>query len=46
MTYAGLLQRTPDPSGWTFWVARGSSIGRLVEQFFASSEYRRRFDGS
>ncbi len=47
MTYAGLLQRKPDPSGWTYWVKRteaGSSIDRLVAQFFTSSEYRRRFD--
>lgn len=49
MTYAGLLQRKPDPSGWTYWVSRteaGSSIDRLVAQFFTSSEYRRRFDPS
>lgn len=48
MTYAGLLQRAPDPSGWSYWVPRveaGTSIGRLVSQFFASSEYRRRFGG-
>jgi hypothetical protein len=47
MTYAGLLQRKPDPSGWTYWVGRvqgGTSVGRLVAQFFTSSEYRRRFD--
>jgi uncharacterized protein (DUF1501 family) len=47
MTYAGLLQRKPDPSGWTYWVKRteaGNSIDRLVAQFFTSSEYRRRFD--
>ena len=46
MTYAGLLQRKPDPSGWTYWVAqvkKGTSIQRLIAQFFASSEYRRRF---
>jgi uncharacterized protein (DUF1501 family) len=49
MTYAGLLQRRPDPSGWTYWVTRteaGNSIDRLVAQFFTSSEYRRRFDPS
>lgn len=47
MTYAGLLQRAPDPSGWSYWVPRvegGTSVGRLVAQFFGSSEYRRRFD--
>lgn len=46
MTYAGLLRRRPDSSGWSFWVARvraGTSIQRLIAQFFASSEYRRRF---
>lgn len=48
MTYAGLLRRRPDPSGWTHWVAKvsaGTSIQRLIAQFFASSEYRRRFTG-
>lgn len=47
MTYAGLLQRKPDPSGWAYWVAKvegGTSVQRLIAQFFASSEYRRRFD--
>jgi uncharacterized protein (DUF1501 family) len=47
MTYAGLLQRKPDPSGWTYWVGKtqsGTSIERLIAQFFTSSEYRRRFD--
>ncbi|MCU1355711.1 MAG: hypothetical protein JWM89_1129 [Acidimicrobiales bacterium] len=46
MTYAGLLRRRPDASGWTYWVAKvggGTSIQRLIAQFFASSEYRRRF---
>lgn len=46
MTYAGMLQRRPDPSGWTYWVGKvshGTSVGRLVAQFFTSSEYRRRF---
>lgn len=49
MTYAGLLQRSPDPSGWDFWVRRteaGTSVGGLVAQFFTSSEYRRRFGGT
>ena len=48
MTYAGLLRRRPDPGGFDFWVARvrgGTSIQRLIAQFFASSEYRRRFAG-
>ena len=46
-TYAGLLQRRPDPSGWAYWVRRvegGTSVGGLVAQFFTSSEYRGRFD--
>ena len=48
MTYAGLLRRRPDASGWTYWVAKvgsGTSVQRLIAQFFASSEYRRRFAG-
>lgn len=46
MTYAGLLRRAPDASGYAFWVAKvrsGTSIQRLVAQFFASAEYTRRF---
>lgn len=46
MTYAGLLRRKPDPSGWTYWVRKvdgGTSVGSLVSQFFTSTEYRRRF---
>ncbi len=46
MTYAGLLRRAPDASGYAFWVAKGdsgASIQRLVALFFASSEYRKRF---
>ena len=46
MTYAGLLRRSPEASGLTFWVdqiRRGSSVQRLVAQFFASAEYRARF---
>jgi hypothetical protein len=42
-----LLQRKPDASGWTYWVGKtegGTSIDRLIAQFFTSSEYRRRFD--
>ncbi|HEX7133526.1 MAG TPA: DUF1501 domain-containing protein, partial [Iamia sp.] len=47
MTYAGLLRRAPEASGLTYWVAeirRGVSIQRLVAQFFASAEYRARFE--
>lgn len=46
MTYAGLLQRKPDASGWTYWVGKvsgGTSVGTLVAQFFTSTEYKRRF---
>ena len=46
MTYAGLLRRRPDSSGWTYWVAKvaaGTAIQRLIAQFFSSAEYRRRF---
>jgi hypothetical protein len=48
MTYAGLLRRRPDSGGWSYWVPKvqgGTSIQRLIAQFFSSSEYRRRFDG-
>jgi len=47
MTYAGLLRRAPDASGYAFWVdkvRKGTSIQRLIAQFFASPEYRGRFD--
>lgn len=46
MTYAGLLRRSPEAGGLTYWVdqiRKGSSIQRLVAQFFASTEYRNRF---
>jgi hypothetical protein len=46
MTYAGMLARQPDRSGWDYWVpkvAGGTSVERLIAQFFTSSEYRRRF---
>lgn len=47
MTYAGLLRRQAESGGFTYWVAqveRGTSIQRLVQQFFASAEYRARFE--
>ena len=47
MTYAGLLRRSPDAGGLTYWAAqvrRGTSIQRLIAQFFASTEYAKRFD--
>jgi len=48
MTYAGLLRRTPDASGWSYWVRKvreGTQVQRLIAQFFSSAEYRRRFTG-
>lgn len=45
MTYIGLLDRGPDASGWSFWLGRvqaGTSPQRLIEQFLAAPEYRRR----
>ncbi|MCU1371747.1 MAG: hypothetical protein JWO77_2941 [Ilumatobacteraceae bacterium] len=48
MTYAGLLRRRPDAGGWTYWVGKvgsGTSVQRLIAQFFTSPEYRRRFAG-
>lgn len=46
MTYAGLLRRTAEAGGFAYWVdqvRRGTSIQRLVAQFFGSAEYRNRF---
>jgi uncharacterized protein (DUF1501 family) len=46
MTYAGLLRRSPDRGGFTYWttkVGSGTSIQRLIAQFFASAEYAKRF---
>lgn len=44
MVYLGMLGRSPDPSGWSFWVprARTSSTDSLVTGFQRSSEYARR----
>jgi hypothetical protein len=44
MVYLGMLGRSPDPSGWGFWVprARTSSTDALVTGFQRSSEYARR----
>jgi uncharacterized protein (DUF1501 family) len=46
MTYAGLLRRSPDASGFGYWtrqVRAGTSIQRLIAQFFTSAEYAKRF---
>jgi uncharacterized protein DUF4214 len=46
MTYAGLLRRSPDRGGFTYWsgkVRAGTSIQKLIAQFFSSSEYAARF---
>lgn len=45
MAYIGLLDRAPEPGGWTFWVARvraGTSAHRLIEMFLNTTEYRER----
>lgn len=42
MTYLGMLARSPDASGYTFWVDRvraGTSAEGLIAQFLASAEY-------
>ena len=46
MAYAGMLRRTPDPSGFQYWVGQvdhGRSITDLVAGFLASQEYSHRF---
>ncbi|CAN5826224.1 hypothetical protein BH24ACT3_BH24ACT3_00420 [soil metagenome] len=46
MTYIGMLRRSPDDGGYLYWVdqlSRGTSLSRLIAQFFTSSEYHRRF---
>lgn len=46
MTYAGMLRRSPDSAGFTYWVNRvrgGASVQQLIAQFFTSAEYRSRF---
>jgi hypothetical protein len=45
MAYVGLLDRAPEPGGWTFWVGRmraGTSSHRLIELFLNTPEYRER----
>lgn len=46
MTYAGMLRRVPDSTGYYYWVraiARGTSTSRLTSLFQYSTEYFRRF---
>lgn len=44
MVYLGLLGRSPDPSGWGYWVARvrRTNLDQLVTGFQRSAEYARR----
>lgn len=44
MTYLGMLNRTPDAAGFTYWVpqARRGSLVSLITGFQVSSEYRNR----
>ncbi|MCU1370820.1 MAG: repeat-containing protein [Ilumatobacteraceae bacterium] len=44
MVYLGMLGRSPDASGWSYWVpkARTGSTDALVTGFQRSSEYRNR----
>ena len=45
--YQGLLQRSPDPSGFAFWVdvaESGAPITDLIYGMLASDEYYNRFD--
>ncbi len=47
MMYAGMLRRTPEPSGFSGWVAfldnATYSREQVINGFFLSAEYRRRF---
>jgi len=46
MAYVGMLRRSPDPDGFTNWVASldaGMSRVSLINGFFASPEYTNRF---
>jgi hypothetical protein len=44
MTYLGMLDRTPDRGGWTYWVpaAQRGGIEHLITGFQRSPEYRQR----
>ena len=46
MIYVGMLQRSPDQSGFDFWVNQlnnGASGLGLIQGFLNSSEYHSRF---
>ncbi len=46
MMYVGMLRRSPDPGGFSFWVDqldRGNPGSALVDGALASAEYRARF---
>lgn len=46
MTYIGLLQRSPEPGGYSYWVGQmdgGSSGLALIDGFLYSQEYHNRF---
>lgn len=44
MTYLAMLDRTPDPTGWAYWVSatRRGGLESLIGGVQASAEYRRR----
>lgn len=46
MVYVGMLRRTPDPSGFAYWVNQvnnGQSLAGLTTAFFYTPEYASRF---
>jgi glucose/arabinose dehydrogenase len=46
MMYVGMLRRSPDPGGFSYWVGykdQGNSGLALIDGFLASAEYRARF---
>jgi uncharacterized protein (DUF1800 family) len=46
MLYVAMMQRSPDPDGFSFWVSKldtGTSVTALLTTFYYSVEYRDRF---
>jgi len=46
MVYTGMLRRSPDPQGFTYWVSQldGGNPGlALINGFLGAAEYRARF---